>query len=42
MARDPGAECTVDPSDYPAAGGEAERLCFLLRCAILAPSGHSS
>lgn len=42
MTRDPAAEWQIDPSEYPAAGTEAERLRFLLRYAILAPSGHNT
>ncbi|TFZ03494.1 Acg family FMN-binding oxidoreductase [Ramlibacter rhizophilus] len=42
MARDPEAEWRIDPSDYPASGSAAQRLRFLLRYAILAPSSHNT
>lgn len=42
MPRDPAAEWTIDPADYPATGGDAAKLRFLLRYAILAPSGHNT
>lgn len=32
----------VDPADWPALGRGGEQLCFLLRYAILAPSGHNT
>lgn len=40
--RDPSAEWQIDEHDYPAGGSSAEKLRFLLRYAILAPSGHNT
>ena len=40
--RDPSAEWHIDIGDYPSAGSDAEKLSFLLRYAILAPSGHNT
>lgn len=42
MTRDPFAEWRIDERDYPAAGSNADKLRFLLRYAILAPSGHNT
>lgn len=39
---DPTAEWHVDGSEYPASGSDADRLRFLVRYAILAPSGHNT
>lgn len=33
---------TIDPADFPAAGGPMRQLKFLLDYAVLAPSGHNS
>jgi hypothetical protein len=38
----PSAGWEVDPADYPASAGAADKLRFLLRYAILAPSGHNT
>jgi hypothetical protein len=42
MSRDLEAEWQIDASEYPASGTDAERLRFLVRYAILAPSGHNT
>jgi nitroreductase len=39
---DPLAPWEIDPDDCPRAGPPAERLAFLVRFAILAPSGHNT
>ncbi|TNC62553.1 Acg family FMN-binding oxidoreductase [Rubellimicrobium roseum] len=42
MTHDPAAEWQIEPVDRPAQGREVDRLRFLLRYAILAPSGHNT
>lgn len=42
MARDPSMEWHVDPASFPTGGSDAEKLRFLVRYAILAPSGHNT
>src|SRR6056297_1905070 len=42
MTVDPLAAWQVDSSDYPAAGTDADKLRFLVRYAVLAPSSHNT
>ena len=42
MSHDPGAEWRISETEYPASGAVADRLRFLVRYAILAPSGHNT
>jgi nitroreductase len=38
----PLAPWSISPPEFPEAGGAAEKLTFLLRYAVLAPSGHNT